>query len=245
MDQIMTVREAQADAGSDDSLLYPTPTGERDTIHLEARDGAAATRISAKSLTLRDAASGDKVARLEDITLQVLVTDARVAIVCSKFDKGGGGVPVGFGVKLDFLFVGAAIGKVAAMVRRRGKAFVGQVRYPWLRTVQGSTRHGMLGREEIRLVFELEGGARQALELELPKNLDAMAVAAEIARRAARYRLLAEPTLSDEARTRLTKLSDATPGISEKGKWIGHGFPDPHVAGPDSARLTPVEAVPR
>jgi hypothetical protein len=68
-------------------------------------------------------------------------------------------------------------------------------------------------------------------------------VAAEIARRAAAYRLASEPGLTDDQRAALTALTEAaTQTHEEKNKIEPHTFPHFWNVGEESARFVPVTA---
>jgi hypothetical protein len=97
-----------------------------------------------------------------------------------------------------------------------------------------------MGSEE-RLYFKVKTaqGETQVL-LTLPKNLDAAAIAAEIARRAAAYRLACEPDLEDIKRARFVELTQVQPIEPVKGKSHHHVFPDYWTISEKSARMLPV-----
>jgi hypothetical protein len=216
------------------SLYVPVPGVERNSIVLEPRDGANITKVSAKAVKLERA--GTQVLRSSDISIDVYMTDARVAIACSKYDKGStwyGGVGV--------MVVGNAITKSMAAVRRHGKMLVGQARYPWIQRVGSTSRIGT-GTEE-RLIIDAphRDGSMYRLTLQLPRNIDAARVASGIANRAATYRLACDPAVNDEMRVQLETLATAgpLPPSSKKNIIVFHQFATCHKICETSAKLAP------
>jgi hypothetical protein len=85
---------------------------------------------------------------------------------------------------------------------------VGHIRYPWIAGVYARNKAGWLGSEQLRLVVRFPSDkAKSQINLELPKDLDATAVAAEIIRRTAVFRLNHEPDLSEEEQSELRQLA--------------------------------------
>jgi hypothetical protein len=77
------------------------------------------------------------------------------------------------------------------------------------------------------------------LELTLPKNVEAAHVAAEIARRAARYRLISED-LDEPTRTRLEQLASPDPQIGSREDALQfYDFPGARWVSEESARFMP------
>jgi hypothetical protein len=216
------------------SLYVPVPGVEKNTIVLEPRDGDNITKLSAKSVKLERA--GKQVLRSSDISIDVYITDARLAIACTKYDKGStwyGGVGV--------MVVGNAITKSMAAVRRRGKMLVGQARYPWIQRVGSTSRIGT-GTEE-RLIIDAphRDGSMFRLTLQLPRNIDAAKVASGIANRAAAFRLACDPAVNDEMRMQLEALATAgpLPPSPKKNIIVFHQFATCHKISESSAKLAP------
>ena len=215
----------------EDSLLLPIPGPESNSILLEDRDGKNVRRISAKAALIeRD---GKRLARVADVRIDVFITDARVALACSKYDKGGGWIGGGAAIALN---VGS---KALAAMRRHGKMLVGQVRYPWLARIGSTTKFGWQSEERLYFEFKSPEGKMQ-LVLTLPKNIDAASVAAEIAHRAAAYRLACEPEEDAKWRARCENLTRAERLEPIKGKVYSHVFPNYWTIGEKSARMLPV-----
>ena len=183
--------------------------------------------------------SDKKVAAADDIRVEVWITDARVALACSTYDKGGtwyGGVTA--------LALTAGERAVAA-VRRRGKMLVGQVRYPWISRVGSTAKFGWLTDERVILRFKDPDGDVWELYLTLPKRSDAAELAAEVARRAAAYRLSSDPDPQSNTIAALQELlgAERRPGDPANKNVIKfHVFPTFFAVGETSARFLPLGA---
>jgi hypothetical protein len=199
-----------SDAG--DGALYPvlSDPDEPRLLALDDYDGSDTTTFVATALRVIQVGQPHKtLVRLRDVKIEVLVTDARLALACEKYDKGGGWV--GFGVGAFVVAQAAnAVSKARAAKRSRGKVLVGHVRYPWVTAVGATVKSGFLTEEAIRLeIREKEGGAtvRKLLELTLPRGTSATIVAQDLARRVASYRLTIKSDLAPEHRAAFTALS--------------------------------------
>lgn len=178
---------ARTGADGLDDHLYPVPAAPSSDglIVTRPEDGRSILRAEATQVVVREAGPCGltEISRLTDATAAVYVTDSRLAIACSRFDKGGGwlGSP---GVML--LLNGLSMAR--ARIRSRGKTLVGHVRYPWLRSVGASSKQGWLDSEQVRLelVDRSAGPARRlVLELTVSKPVEAVQLAREITHRAA------------------------------------------------------------
>jgi hypothetical protein len=231
---ICTVREVLDDGhfSSEDSLVFPVPGRDTDSVVIEPRDGSDIRRALCNEITILDS-NGKRLLRAADIRAQVLITDARLTVACSKFDKGGGWV--GGPVAMIALNAGS---KLLAAHRRRGKMLVGQVRYPWVHAVYAQNKGGWAGSEKLRLIVKASGEFLR-LDLTFPKDVDATAIGTEVVRRAARFRLAHEPTLEPKERATMTELAGVAPIVWRRGdtNMAGHQFPSHWPAGPRSARF--------
>lgn len=183
---VLAVRSAEAE----DMRLYPVLGDQMSLVEYELDDGRQVARVMAKSITvnLLDGNSLRRILRFENVKAEVSVTDARVIVACDKFTKGGGWI--GFGVGgLAAAAAANAVSSARAAHRRKGKVLVGHVRHPWLRTVGCKAKQGWGSDESVRL--GLKDGQKRTLflDLDLPKDTDAAAVAQMIACRAAYYHL--------------------------------------------------------
>jgi len=231
-------------ADEEDGRLYPLPDEQKGSVRMEQWDGEP-LRLTGSALVIQELRSGKwrTLQRLRDVKLDLLITDSRLVVSCSKFDKGGGWI--GFGGGGVVLALAAnGVSKARAAHRRHGKLLVGHVRYPWLRCVGYKPKAGWGSSEEIRLgvVARSRDGERQELFLNiaLPKNVDSAAVARAVVMRAAAYRLT-HTEVQDEDRPRFEELSEgprlATP---EPKKFALYNIPRHYyvsaaVAHPESA----------
>jgi len=173
-------------------LFCPVPSAtEPDAVALEERDGTQLLRSEFNSLQITTDDAKRPMADIDDIRGSIIVTDARVAFACSKYDKGG-----------SWVSAAGVASKALAAHRRQGKMMVSHVRYPWLAGVYGQNRSGFGGAETLRLVIKLAAATDSTVKVNvrLPKSADAVALASEIVRRAARFRLAHERELDDPRR---------------------------------------------
>jgi len=202
---------------------YPDPGYALNTVELTGADTSPRT-YSATGITINEFRGGTfrEAVRVSDIDLNVFVTGSRIAVACSKYDKGGGWV--GWGVAGFAIAVTAnAVSKARAARRRRGRMLVGHVRYEWLETIVAKDRTGMFGRNSLRLLFSdpLLGVNLMCVDLQLGKHEPASALASDIAARARRHRIGtgrsvssvpgdSRPTVLPDGSTRFT-LPDLVP----------------------------------
>jgi hypothetical protein len=166
-------------------LIFPVPGAGKNTVLFEPRDGDSVQHITANAITFKIGKSTALQAR--KVRIDLFITDARFALACSKYDKGGGWVG---GATAMVVF--NTVSKARAALRSRGKMLAGQVRYPWLQWVGSAPKTGWTSEETLVMRCAAEDGTPLQLTLTLPKNIEAARVAAEIADRAARYRLASE-----------------------------------------------------
>lgn len=170
--------------------LYPDPGDARDSVELEDGDGRVAVyTVTAMSVTSLAGNRPQQTAKFADISATATVTDRRVAVACTKYDKGGGWS--GFGVGgLAVAATANAVSKARAARRRKGKMLVGHVRYDWLGVIEAKDRSGVFTKNGIQLLFgdPAEGSGLLVLDLTLDKHASATTIAADIARRAAAYK---------------------------------------------------------
>jgi hypothetical protein len=178
---ILTVRTADANEG----YLFPVLGEGNDIIEFEATDGKTIRRIEAHRLAVRHATH--LAASVQKIRADVFVTDARVAIACEKYDKGGGWTGFSPGSMATAMAINA-VSKARASRRRKGKVLVGHVRYEWLHRVGFSPKR-FGSDEKIRLELTDDADRHMVLDIHLPKDVDSSALAQDIVQRAARFRL--------------------------------------------------------
>ncbi len=222
--------------------MYPVlgpADDEEHLIELEELDGPTVERHSVKSIYVKrvDGGKTKYLKRVQDVKADLYVTDARVAVACEKFDKGGGWV--------GFSATGWAVAAVAnagskALVarRRRGKLLVGQARYPWVSTVEFTAKSGLLTSEEVSLTTRVtEDGQDRTLELTctLARGESATSVAHSIARRCAEFRLAHGQELSEQARERFERILGEGPRQPKPKRIIVYSMPSYFRVSPKTA----------
>ncbi|MDR0594444.1 MAG: zinc ribbon domain-containing protein [Bifidobacteriaceae bacterium] len=159
----------------------------------------------------------------EEIDISVYITASRIAFWSPKYDKGsrwvGGGV-AGLAVALTANAISAAV----AARRRRGKALIGHIRYEWLSAVAFKDKK-FLSDKEIRLVYKDSDSTKWALDLVLPRRVDAMATAQWVTASAARYRLAMADQKDPEETDALVALLSPSPLVPEGRDFAVYGFP--------------------
>ncbi|HEV7493339.1 hypothetical protein [Baekduia sp.] len=228
---VREVLEGTFDA--EDGYFLPVPGLETDTVLLEPRDGADVRRLHCNEIVVKAGEANKRILRAADIRAQVLLTDARLTIACTKYDKGGGWV--GGPVAMIALNAGS---KLLAANRRRGKMLVGQIRYPWIHAVYAQNKSGWSGSELLRVIVKARGQLLR-LELTFPKDVDATAIATELIRRTAQFRLAHEPDREDAEIKRLHELASVPPLVWRKAdnQLAGHQFPSHWPVAHRSARF--------
>jgi len=218
-------------------LLLPIPGIENNTILMEDRDGNEVQHLTATSVGFK--AGGRTAFRDQKLKIDLFITDARFGLACSKYDKVrlmGGGWMI-WGATTEVLF--NSVSKARAKIRSRGKMLVGHVRYPWIQRVGSSAKTGRGSKET--LVFDTKAGqgGQMRLTLTLPNNIEAARVAAEVARRAAIYRLASEE-VSGDSRARLEQLATSNPPLgTQDGEIRFYDFPEARWVSEESAKLAP------
>jgi hypothetical protein len=157
------------------------------------------------------------------IDATLLVTDARVVVFCRKYDKGSAGSFIYADPITPLLLIGGA--KLMAAHRRRGKVLAGQVRYPWLFTVGAMEKAGIISGDGLRLrVKAIEDGPARNLFLTVgaTRRLDTVAIAQDIARRAAAYRLTYTKIDTEEERERFEALARVPRLNPARKEWAYH-----------------------
>lgn len=215
-------------------LLLPVPGSQKNMILMEDRDGTNVQRLTASAVVCQ--VGGRTVIKDRKIKIDLFLTDARFALACSKYDKGGGWVG-GAGV----MIVANSVSKARAAIRSHGKMLVGQVRYPWIQRVGSSPKTGWASEEKLIFHETTKGGAT-TLTLTLPKNVDSSLVASEVTRRLAQYRL-ANEELDASTREQLQRLVSAEPSdaIASDDKERYFTIPSPRFVDEESARIVPAK----
>ena len=147
---ILAVRDGEAP----DDPLYPTPGEVADDVDVLPDDGNWLDPLKAVELNVSELRSdGPKqLLRVNKMKAAVHISEHRVVVACSKYEKGGGIFVFGGGVG-SLLIEAAANGvsKVNAARRRRGKMLVGHVPYAQLMSVGFRPPSGVMQRDQLRL----------------------------------------------------------------------------------------------
>ncbi len=232
MIDILEVPEPGAVADlTEQGLLFPIPGAQKNTVVFEPRDGESIQSLTANALEFK--VGNSTMLRVRKVRIDFFITDARLAVACSKYDKGGGWVG---GATAMVVF--NAVSKARAALRSRGRMLAGQVRYPWLRWVASTPKTGFTSDETLILHCAAEDGTAMTLTLTLPKNIEASRVAAEIADRAARYRLSSEE-LDAESRAGIEAHLSSQGRVAAGGDKSVFEMAAPLPVSEHSARIAP------
>lgn len=207
---ILAVREI----GAADSSLYPVPGETPDQVQPETQDGQAHAALTSTEIQVSEAVPGrspKRVLSVNKVKAAVTITEARVIVACSKYEKGGGFTPWTVAA-VPFAVTANVISKVRASRGRRGKMLVGQVRYPWLLSVGCRERSTSLGHDTLRLgiLDPSEQGRALTLDIHLPRQESGVELARQITCLAARHRLEGESDIP-ELREHISELTDPPP----------------------------------
>jgi hypothetical protein len=198
-------------------VLHPS-IDENLQIIPEANDGALNEPFQVSMVSLRRKVGNSWVreTQTKDISFQFWITGSRVLLYCRNFDKGGGWRGWGLG-GLAVAVTANAISKGMAANRRKGKALVGNIRYPWITKVGFSPRNGVGTRETIDIQYIDGTDATKpecSLTIHLDNRTDANRVARFIVDKIIAYRYadkgeLAPETLAKFEALRASGLRDA------------------------------------
>ncbi len=157
-------------ANDGEDPLYPTPGPEPDTVRTEDGDGADPLRLLCTGIEVH---AERRLFSATPVTAVVTLTDTRLTIASSRAHGAGWlGGPLALALNLG-----------GRLRRRRGAMLVGQVRYPWIQAVYAQRKAGLFGVEALRVLVARNGGTLR-LDLTLPADLDALAIATTLIRRA-------------------------------------------------------------
>ena len=245
--RFVLVREVGLSGSPDAGLTHPIPAESKNEIVLEPRDGPRVARHPVKAITLlrkEGRAPAEVVVKPAVLPLQLILTDARVAVACSKYDQGSTwlGTP---GLANLALNLGS---KALAAKRRRGSMLVGHARYSWLAAVRLKRRKGsLLDYDELRLVLTVaEPALLEIVDLVFPKSVDSGHLTADIVRRTATYQLAHNDAATSDARVypekpgereALRELQALEFSDVEPGKSVTYSFPNPLWICKETARL--------
>jgi hypothetical protein len=203
--------------GTPSSYWFPGPGPSPDTVILEPEDGSNAQVVAGTMMSVSvvqgHGVQARPVAKIRKIRASVLVSDCRVAVACSNYDKGGGWYPAFGGIPAGVISLTAnAVSKSRAKKRREGNMLIGHVRYPWLMTVGFKQRSGPLTSDVLRLGIvvtktQTQPGGSLIFDIETP-GVPTSEVARDVVSRAATNRLNhTDGSMPPEERKRAEELA--------------------------------------
>ncbi|MCQ2752031.1 MAG: zinc ribbon domain-containing protein [Coriobacteriales bacterium] len=173
-----------------DKYAYPSISSDGD-IEREEMDGSFSRTDVANNIYV--VAGDDTSQYIEKIHINIYVTDSRVVLSSTDYIKGGTWISTD-------LISGAimtGIEKGIAAVRRKGKMFIGHIRYEWLQSVAYIRQSGMLSKDSINLVYKSDD-IQYRVKLSFKEYTDTSALAQKIVKKCIAYRLnMSDP--KDEA----------------------------------------------
>jgi hypothetical protein len=203
---------------NDDILIVP-----------EALDGPLGEPIRVSKIVVRRKVGNGytTVTETKEIVFQVWITASRVIFYCKKFEKGGGWVGFGLG-GLAVAVVANSVSHAIAANRRKGKALIGNIRYPWVSSVMFSPRNGFGTEENVRIAFvdgtddsRPEGDITFSIE----RHNNANRVARNIVDRVIAYRYASGEELDAEELRRFEELRHSgLAALPEKGRLTSYGI---------------------
>lgn len=218
---ILAIREP----GDGEDEIHALPGEQPNSIRMARADGNSISAFPVNGLRLvaNDDTEAQVLLRLERVRATAYVTDCRVAVACTRYDKGGGWIGGVSSLALN------AASMARAAIRSRGKTLTGQIRYAWLSDVGGHTRQDWTDEDMLVLRAHEHGSGGQItyqLLLTLPREVDAPVVAASIARRAAGYRLACGDAAGNPDDRRILEQLTAAVPLAAQGRDFGmHVFP--------------------
>jgi hypothetical protein len=177
--------------GEENYPLFPTLNDDLLVMGEELDGGFGETIQVSKVIVRRKVGNSYKnVTETNDISFQVWVTASRVIFYCKKFEKGGGWMGWGVG-GLAVAIVANSVSAAMAASRRKGKALVGNIRYPWVSSVMFAPRNGMGTENQVRIAY-VDGTDDSRPECDvtfhIERHRDANRLARHIADRVIAYR---------------------------------------------------------
>ena len=215
--------------GAENYPLYPSLNDDI-LIVPEALDGPLGEPIRVSKIVVRRKVGNGytTVTETKDIVFQVWITASRVIFYCKKFEKGGGWVGFGLG-GLAVAVVANSVSHAIAANRRKGKALIGNIRYPWVSSVMFSPRNGFGTEENVRIAFvdgtddsRPEGDITFSIE----RHNNANRVARNIVDRVIAYRYASGEDLDTEELRRFEELRHSgLAALPAKGQLTSYRIP--------------------
>ncbi|HEX4443168.1 MAG TPA: hypothetical protein VHZ81_06325 [Galbitalea sp.] len=197
------------ETGEQPSALFPS-IDELLRIIPEPADGPLGAPLQATSVSVQRKVGNSWVNQLRasDISLELWPTGSRLLVYCRKYNKSGGWV----GFSLGGLAVAVAANAISAGIsagQRRGKALVGGIRYPWIRSVSFAPRNGYKTRETLEIGY-VDGTDPTkpacSITFHLPNHVEANRIARHLADKVIAYRYASGLPIADDALARYENL---------------------------------------
>ena len=215
--------------GAENYPLYPLLNDDI-LIVPEALDGPLGEPIRVSKIVVRRKVGNSytTVTETKDIVFQVWITASRVIFYCKKFEKGGGWVGFGLG-GLAVAVVANSVSHAIAANRRKGKALIGNIRYPWVSSVMFTPRNGFGTEENVRIAF-VDGTDDSRpdgdITFSIERHNNANRVARNIVDRVIAYRYASGEELDAEELRRFEELRHSgLAALPEKGRLTSYGIP--------------------
>lgn len=239
---IIAVRSADETGAA----MYPVLSDDGDPmlVALEEADGRQIERVTGSGLIVSELRDNQRhrIGKLEDVDIEVYVTDARLVVACAKYAKGGGwhGGDYTDIAGMALAGVANAVSRARVARKRRGNCLVGHIRYPWLVKVGSTSRQGIGTTNALRLqIQERTTNATSTrtllLEITLDKRTNAPALAQQIARRCARFHLARDITPGSQHHAAYQALTSVNALSPEKKTFAFHNMPNHFYAVPATA----------
>ena len=220
---------AVCENGEETFPLYPVLNDDI-LVTGEALDGGFGEPIQVSRVVIRRrVGNGYKtVMETKDLAFQVWITASRVVFYCKKFEKGGGWVGWGLG-GLAVAVVANSVSHAITANRRKGKALVGNLRYPWISNDMFSPRAGFGTENDVRIAF-VDGTEDSRPECDITFSIerynDANRVARHIVDRIIAYRFASgEKMDADEQRQFEELRTSGLAAAPQKGRLTSYRIP--------------------
>ena len=213
--------------GDQDGLLYPVVVDGKPPIRLDSWDGQVAA-FGCTGLELSRVVAGERqvLISFRSRKVDLMVTDARVAVASPEWNKGARYWGIGLGATTALVDNTRNKWK-EAKARAGGRIVVGHARYGWVTTVGWSPRRGRVAPTLSLGTAASEDGDELRLDVFLSSTADAGAIARTIAQKVAIYRL--DHDVGDVATFRdiLTALASGPPLLAPPapGKLASYRLP--------------------
>ena len=220
---------AVCENGEENFPIYPTLNDDL-LVMGEPLDGGFGETIQVSRVVVRRKVGNNfkTVMETKDLSFQVWVTASRVIFYCKKFEKGGRWVGFGLG-GLAVAVVANSVSAAIAANRRKGKALVGNIRYPWVSSVMFSPRSGFGSENDLRIAF-VDGTEDSRpdcdITFSIERQRDANRLARHITDRVIAYRYASGEEIDADELGRFEALrSSGLAAVPEKGRLSSYKFP--------------------